>query len=375
MPLNPVAAAGRKNRTAAAVIVLLIMTGLVWLAHRESGRPRVLARAEGQVTAPTGQAGAVAWIEKGGSGGDRVMIARRWRGTKQATSGGEITGVALSGRQVLVARWEEGKGGELTAVDLGGGKQRAIAVVKGRTEQIAAADGVVAWLEERPAAIPAAPFVTAAGAVTVVRSVPEQTGQPSIVAVLEVDPLAGRTARADLLGVSGGRIYWLEHHGRGEAATSVIRRGQSTGGAAVTVVSEAGIQEAVLLDGSLAWTCDSPESASSSYARAVKSLSLPEGTSTPSLPDARGRVIGDWLRRDIQLFGSGRTAYVQDTELLWRLGSQRGEQRVLYSGPGNVRTAAVIGDEEYMVQQEGKRSAIAERPLTWWARVRHLLRG
>jgi len=66
---------------------------------------------------------------------------------------------------------------------------------------------------------------------------------------------------------------------------------------------------------------------------------------------------------------------VQDTELLWRLGSQRGEQRVLYSGPGNVRTAAVIGDEEYMVQQEGKRSAIAERPLTWWARVRHLLRG
>jgi hypothetical protein len=71
--------------------------------------------------------------------------------------------------------------------------------------------------------------------------------------------------------------------------------------------------------------------------------------------------------------GSGRTAYVQDGELLWRLGSARGEQEVICERPGGVQDSAVIGDEEYLVLRERKQLAVAERPLTWWARVRHLL--
>jgi len=372
------------RRNIISAVTLLVVIGLAWLAYRESGRARVVGEPSGagaQLMLPTGQGGTVVWIESAmrspdskGEGTDRVMLARRWRSPRQIAAGSEITAVAVDGSRVLVAGRQAGQDATLTSIDIGSSKQQALAAVNGRAERVAAAAGVAAWIERREAAVPAAPFVAAAAPVTVIRSVPENAGgHVTVVAVLDTDPTSGDVARPDLLGIAQGRVYWLEHQGGGEGSVTVIRSADASGGAPETVFAEPGVQEAVLLDDSLIWTCASVEAAAGG-SRAVKRMAL-SGGGRDARQVGRPRLIADWLGGDMQLLGSGRAAYAQDKEVLWRLGDQRGEQEVLYTRPGTVSSAVVIGDDEYVLLLNGKQRVIAERPLTWWARVRHLCRG
>lgn len=372
------------RRNIISAVAFLAAIGLAWLAYRESGRARVVAEPSGagtQLMLPTGQAGAVAWIESAisssggaGEGTDRVMLARRWRRPRQIASGSEITAVAVDGSRVLVAGRQPGQGAALTSIDIGSNKQEALAVLKGRAEKVVSAAGVAAWMERREAAVPAAPFVVAAAPVTVIRLVAENAGgHVTVAAVLDTDPTLGEVARPDLLGIAHGRVYWLEHRGHGEGLVTVIRSANAGGGAPQTVVSERDVQEAVLLDDSLVWTCASVET-SGGGSRAVKLMALAASKSNTQHAE-KPRQIADWLSGDMQLLGSGGAAYAQDKEVLWRLGDERGEQRVLYTRPGTVSSAVVIGDDEYVLLLDGKQRVIAERPLTWWARVRHLFRG
>jgi hypothetical protein len=372
------------RRNLIAAVILLAVIGLAWLAYRESGRVRVVGEPSGagaQLTLPSGHAGTVVWIESAvrspnsdGTGPDRVMLARRWRSPRQIASGSEVTAVAVDGSRVLVAGRQTGQDAMLTTIDIGSGKQETLATVKGRAEGVAAAGGLAAWIERRGAAVPAAPFVAAAAPVTVIRSTPENpSGRVTVVAVLDTDPTRGDAARPDLLGLRHRRVYWLEHQGRDEGSVTLIRSADAGGGAPETLVSEPGVQEAVLLDDSLAWTCASVEVAAGD-SRAVKRMML-AGSEQDAWDAAKPQVIADWLSGSMQLLGSGAKAYAQDKELLWRLGDRRGEQKVLYTRPGSVASGVVIGDDEYVLLRERKQAVIAKRPLTWWARVRHLCRG
>jgi hypothetical protein len=384
-----------------AAIAALMVAAAAWFAYYQSGRLRVVARPEGTLAGPpVGRDGAVAWIERTGDE-DRVVFAPRWRSPRILLSARGIMGVALDGDKALVTRGE-GQDAELIAVDLRGGSQRQLAGVKGQAYQVKVGDGVVAWLEERAAAIPAAAFVAAAGPVTVIKTAPEKGGVASLVTVLPEDAAAADMkmagpGRTQLLGVSGGRVYWLEKQGRDEGGATLVRSAPTTGGKTEAVVAEPGLQQAVLLrderrasgappSGWLVWTSDSLESAISRESRAIKRLSLPGG---------KPQVVADWLRRNILLMGSGSRSYVQDTELLWRLGTERGQQGVIYRGPGAIQTATVIGDQQYLVLREVSqsrrakkapagskrggppvsRTVIARRPVTWWGRVRGLVGG
>lgn len=354
----------RRNLTLA--VLLVVVAGLVWLASRESQRPRVLARVSGSVSTPVGSAGNVAWIEQG-KNARQVLIASRWRKPRVLLSDPGLTCVGIDGGRALVAIRGD-SASKLLAIDLRSGRRQELAQTQGEIAQVSAGDGVTALVEERPAAVPAAPFIVAAGPVTVIRAISGKSPSPVVVAALTVDAMpapaaAARERRVELLGPSHGRIWWLERRGRDAGQTTSVRSAP-LGGAAEEAVAEPGSQQAILLGDAVLLTSFSPESALLRDTQAVRRLPLAGG---------KPQVVADWLRRSITLMGSGRTAYVQDGELLWRLGSARGEQEVICERPGGVQDSAVIGDEEYLVLRERKQLAVAERPLTWWARVRHLL--
>ncbi len=333
----------RRNLTLAALLV--VVAGLVWLASRESVRPRVLARASGSVSTPVGSAGNVAWIEQG-KDARQVFIASRWRKPRVLPSASK-----------------------LLAIDLRSGRRKELAQTRGEIAQVTVGDGVTALVEERPAAVPAAPFIAAAGPVTVIRAMSGKSPSPVVVAALTVDAMsvpaaAARERRVELLGPSHGRIWWVERRGRDASQTTSVRSAPVAGGEVNEAIAEPGAQQAILLGDAVLLTSFSPESAMTRDTQAIRRLPLAGG---------KPQVVADWLRRSITLMGSGRTAYVQDGELLWRLASARGGQQVIYERPGGIQDSAVIGDEEYLVLRERKQLAITERPLTWWARVRHLL--
>jgi hypothetical protein len=309
----------------------------------------------------------VAWIEAGGRG-ERVVLYRRWRRPRVLLSASGLMGVAIDGAKAFVTQREgEGKG-SLVAVDIPGGARRAVADVRGEAKQVAAGEGLVAWLERRPAMIAGVPFLTAAGPVTLIRAAAQEAvlqeavlqeavlregGGASVVSVISAgeDPVA-----ADLLGVAGGRVYWSECVGPLAGPTTHVRRG-APGGKAETVASEAGRQAALLL----------PEEADvSRQFRSLKERAL-EGEET--------KVIADWLSRETAPLGWGKARYGQGSEYLWRLGGGRGDQRVVYARVPPHQTARVIGDEEYLVLRERGAAVVAKRPLSLWARVRVLVGG
>ena len=353
-------------------IAVILLGGLAGLGYVRSGRPRVVARQEGTVVAgPVGRPGMVAWIEAGAKG-ERVMVYRRWRRPRALLSASGLMGVAIDGAKAFVTQREgEGKG-SLVAVDIPGGARRAVADVRGEARQVAAGEGLVAWLERRPAMIAGVPFLTAAGPVTLIRAaaqeavlqeaVLQESGGASVVSVISAgeDPVA-----ADLLGVVGGRVYWSECVGPLAGPTTHVRRG-APGGKAETVASEAGRQAALLLPEAVVWTADSQEADVSRQFRSLKERAL-EGEGT--------KVIADWLSPETAPLGWGKARYGQGSEYLWRLGGGRGDQRVVYARVPPHQTARVIGDEEYLVLRERGAAVVAKRPLSLWARVRMLVGG
>jgi len=70
---------------------------------------------------------------------------------------------------------------------------------------------------------------------------------------------------------------------------------------------------------------------------------------------------------------AGGRVYAQERVSLWRLSDERGEQRRLFSGPSQVMSPVVSGDEGFMFIQRGQQTVVAKRPLTLWARVRSLV--
>ncbi len=355
------------RRNLVAALALLLLMALAWLAYVRSGRPRAVADVQGEVAGlPVGQSGAVAWLEAD-PGGDRVRLAGRGRRPRVLWSGSGLMGLALAGGKAFVTKREQGSEGQLLAVSLNDGQPQALATLKGEAAQVVVGDGLVAWLEERPAALPGVPFIAAAAPVTAIRSISETGGPISFVAAMPLDaPTTQQGARrplADLLGIAGRQVYWLQREGGGPEQSASLRY-CAPGSRPQTLAVETGAQQAVLLQDAVAWTSFSQEAADPRQYLAVKRQPLGGGPT---------QVIGDWLGPEAELLGSGRRLYAQDKEVLWHLGKRRGEQRVIYSRPPGTMGTRVIGEDQYLVLRIGKTTTVAKRPLTAWARARQLL--
>ncbi len=363
------------KRRLLAVAVLLAVAGAVTIAAVRSVRPRVLSEVEGWVLSPpTGSDRWVAWLE-GDEAECRLMAARRHGGrARVALTGRVLSGLAVTGDSAFVTRADEPEGDEagasLLRVDLRTGTSEVLARLttgaqsKLDCRQIAFGDGWLCWREEREAALPEVPFVVAAAALTVLRA-RSTNGVDDVhtLAIVSARPRGGK-GQTELVGIAGAQAYWLERRTSGSSETTVLRRVALPRGEPETLIREAGRRAAVLTQDALVWTAASLEGAEASQFLAVKQRSLRNGAV---------KVIADWLSTSGELQASRDEVYVQGRSWLWRLGSERGEQRRLRRCPGGFVTARVVGDEQYLVLRSRDGLAVAARPLTWWSRIRSFI--
>ena len=376
----------RRHRIAA--LVLVIAAGLAVLLTVRSAQPRRLGYVTGQImsppvgTAAPARAGWVAWIEEDylGGGGAALhpecrLMAARWpsRRARPALTAPTLAGLAVFGDVAFVGQ-PEGPNTQLLRLRLPSGSPELVASTHGPVAQIVASKDWLCWREHRPAGLPGVPFVVAGAPINVIRACPPSglPGQEGQVAL--VTPLTGSV---ELLGVSGSEVYWLERRGdglpaqgrhasgpAGASATTVIRRTPLPQGEPETLVTEAGSRTAALSGDSLVWTAPSLEAGDPGQFCAVKRRLLTGGETT---------VIGDWLDPHCVVLASAGGVYAQDRYHLWRLGSQRPDQRALYVVSSALSNSSIIGDEQYTVLGTTGTQSIAARPLTWWARVRRAL--
>jgi len=349
-------------------IVLVVAAGLGWLAYVRSGQIRTVALVPGEVVAgPAGEAGWVAWVQR--SGDQSQLMASRRGGRCRVIATGPFSGLAVKGDKAFVAQWPEDPG--LLAVSLRDGSREKLAPTGGEVKQIAIGGGTIYWLEWRDAALPEVPFAVAAGPVSVIRSMPEQSGSVSLVAIILPDEKLppprrlGQPAQVELVGADKASLYWLRQEAVGNLRRTRLLR-SAPGHQPETVALEPGSRMAVLLDDAVLWTSVSQEAAPQGRHTAVK---------RQRLGDTRVEVTADWLAQDSLLIGQGGRAYAHQADMLWRLGKRRGEQRVVYSRSRRAAVARLIGDQEYLVSPEREGWIILRRPVTWWARARQVLGG
>jgi hypothetical protein len=277
-----------------------------------------------------------------------------------------LAGLAVEGDTAYVTRGPAagGKPPALLAVSLTKGAPKTLAALPEEADQIVCSDRWVVWRRSRRPGLSGIPFVAAAAPVTVIRSAPAAGGPIHIIAVLR-----GETSfRKDdivLLGVAGDSIYWRERSGPAANDRTLIRRAPCAGAKAETVVAEAGSRRAALAGDLLVWTAPSLEAGNPGAFATVKRMAL--GRSGV-------KVIADWLEPGaMPMLTAGGRAYAQERGSLWRLTDERGEQRRLFSGPSQVMSPVVSGDEEFMFIQRGQQTVVAKRPLALWARVGSLV--
>lgn len=348
---------------------MVLAAGLVALGASRWGRLRVVAAVKGAMVAPpAGEGRWVAWVE-GDRGETRLMVLPRYRGRPAvALTAAALSGLAVEGDAAYLTRSAAREGGrvraELVRVRLPRGTPTVIAALNRRASQIAYGDGWLCWREDYEAGLPGVPFVAAAAPLTVVRARQESGGSVRVVAVVsgaEVGPASGDL---ELLGVMGESAYWVERAPVAGVAATVVHRARLPGGKAETVVREEGWRTVALGKDMLVWTAPSLEADRPDGVSAVKQDRL----------DGSGvKVIADWLGPSAAVMVTGAGIFAQDRYLLWKLGSERGQQRVIAQGPGWFSLSRIAGDEQYLIVESKAGTQVARRPVTWWARVRSLL--
>lgn len=335
-----------------AVVALAAFVGLRW------GKPRAVVRASSAVTvAPVGDGATIAWIERDAE--SYHLRAKRGRGSAtEVLAGGVVSGLALQDRR-LITSLADAPGGvaKLCSVTLRG-DTKDLTTLSAPASQIVTGEGWICWATAGEPALPAAPFVAAGGPVLVVGALPEQGGAPSLV--------AGRAggARAELVGISQGQLYWLERQRRRGRTFTVVMRGRLQGGETEVVAEEPGARSAVLLKGRLAWTAPSQEASSPDLFAAVKVRPLSGG---------EAKVVADWLSAGARLLASSDRLYAQDSECLWRIGNARGTQQIVYDRSYGSTSPTLVGADEYLVTQKGAETTLLARGVTWTAKLRHAL--
>ena len=206
--------------------------------------------------------------------------------------------------------------------------------------------------------------MAAAAPLTVLRGRPKSGGSVRVVAMVsgaEVGPASGGL---ELLGVMGDSAYWVQRIPVAGTAVTVVHRARLPGGRAETVAREEGWRTVALGKDMLLWTASSLEADRPNGVSAVKQDRL----------DGSGvKVIADWLGPSAAVMVTRAGVFAQDSYLLWKLGSERGQQRVIARGPGWFALSRIAGDEQYLIVESKAGARVARRPVTWWARVRSLL--
>jgi len=317
-----------------------------------------MTRLEGRpLTAPLGDSKSIVWLE-GDSEKARLVVLRGSRRTVRLERA-SLSGLAVAGDTAYVSA-PESDGEKLLRLDLRTGRVETIARLTAKADEITQGEGSVVWRETRGGDLPGAPFVTAAEALTVLRTCDDR-GRATTLAVLHTGSDSLDEVR--FLGVTGSKVYWLERR-QGVRTTTLVWRASLPQGEPEMVASEAGARSAALGGDKLAWTAPSREAAEPGTFSAVLERPLEAGPT---------RVVGDWVGTRAELAVSGEVIYAQERRRLWRFQGGLGDQQSLGPPIPSAVRSSIIGEDEYVIVRSRRGYTMVRRPLTWGARMRGLL--
>ena len=346
------------------ILALLAIAGLAYRLFGQSAQPRLLWPVNGRLLSPlVADDRWIGWVEQDEIA-SRLVVAPRKGGPRRTVLSGEgLSGLTIEGDRAFVARAEAGPGragGALEQVTLPDGGATTIASLVGMPDEIIASGDWLVWRSTRRSALPGVPFVVAAAPLIVIQARRTEGGPVHTLTVVRGDRSAS-TAGCDLLGVVDGQAYWIERDSPGAGLQTRVLRAPCQGGDLDRVIEERGSRAAALQDDVLIWTAPSLDAGAIDSYASVKRLHI--GHPQPE-------VIADWLEPGAGVLLSHGTAYAHDRNGLWRLGRRRGDQRRLFARPPRVIALSAVGDHEYLVMAGAEGSVVAQRPLTWWARIK-----
>ncbi|MCJ7750056.1 MAG: hypothetical protein MUQ65_03020 [Armatimonadetes bacterium] len=354
------------------VIVLLLVLGPpAAYAYVRAGDFGHVAIVNGRlVTSATGDGCRIAWIEQDEAQARLVVLKHAGRQPSVLHRAPSLSGLALEGGGAFVAESERVSGrpsASLVRVDIASGEARAVGELPRAAAEIAAGDGYVCWREHWGSALPGVNFVAAGAPLDVIRAQPASGGEAATVTIIPGEPGESAEAAA-LIGARDGRVYWVEYGGAANEGETVLRQASLPGGRPETVAREPGRRNAALSGDALFWTAPSVEPGSVRDFCSVKRL-LPG--------ESRPEVIADWLEPKGQLRPLDGSVYVRERSRLWRLGEEKGDQRVVSSGLRSAVSSEfwsavathVTTDEEYEFVRTAGGLDLLSRPLTWRARL------
>jgi len=345
-------------------VVLILVAGVAALAILGYARPHVVAEVQGKLLAPpAGDGSWVAWLEGNEDQAHLVAVRRGAARARTVLVAPGLSGLAVHRDSAFVMRRDPAAKITLLRVRLSDGAAQPLGEAPWPAEQMACDGEWLLWREERAAGLAGVPFVIAASPLTVLRARPVSADTVSTMLVLAGESPT-RPRRVSLVGVQGGRAYWVERERRRTGVETVVHRVTLPTGHPEQVLREAGESSVALRPNCLLWTAPSVEAAEPMQYAALKRRTL---------DSAHDDVIGDWLLAGATVLASDAGIYVQDRERLWRLGNGRQDERSLMTGPGGLVATHVAGDQQYAATRLGDRLVILRRPLTWWARLRSLV--
>jgi hypothetical protein len=337
-------------------IAWVLPLALLLLLLARWGKPRVVAPLAGTLlTAPSGEGDAVAWLERR-TEGDHLLVQTRGDAARSVFSAPSLGGLALWGGELLTSSQPARGAAQLFSINLRGGGSQAITPLSAPASMLVSEEKWICGLSGTEAAVPSVPFVVAAGPSATVWALSRRGDRPVPVTQM----LGAPKGSLALLGLTSDVLYWIGRDKQGADPTTTIYRAALPSGPPEVVATEPGYQSAVLLPDRLAWTCYSREADNPARYRAVRIRPL-----TGGLP----RVIADWLAPSTQLLASGEDLYAEEGITLWRLGQNRGDQRVVVESHQQVVLPAVIGGAEYLVEGD-KTPHLTARGLSWPAKLR-----
>jgi hypothetical protein len=343
------------------VLILLLVVACV-VAYVIGGRPRVLYRAAHEIVSLVADDQGLLWLELPEGAETPGRLYALGQGADRPVSlcpEPHVTAFAPADERVLALTVSDG-GGAVVSVPRSGGEAQTVASLSGQPGDVVGSEGLAFWTERREPILDYVPHVPAVMPRTLIRSAAIDGASPARTVTVSDSDIADPTDT--LLGVDGGRLWWLDRFGsRYSGGWAAIRSVPVEGGVAETLVTLRWVtNDALLDDGVLYWTAPSEDAGHPSFFRCVRRAAMPGG---------EPETLTDWLPAMGQLARADGWTGWASVSGVWIVPERLGPPRVLPGSEATTGRVAIWGGRLYEARAQQDGWSVRRTALTVGGRV------
>ena len=350
----------------ALLIIVLLLAVLVVVGYFVGGRPSVVYSSPATILAVHSDGEALLLLARSdakGTGGSLYALPLGSSRSQALYARDRLTEILPAGDRVLALE-SDGPSANLIAIPRRGATPFALATDLRRPAGLAADEESVYWTESVPAIAPHVWHVPALQPRILLRSC-SLTGRGGVRTLAAAEG-SGNQLDGEILGLHGGRLYWLQRFGKLHGdGWSAIRSAPAHGGIVTTHVLERGPQAAMLRGEALYWSGPSEDAGDPLQFRCVRHAALPH---------LSPHTLTDWLAWGGSFFWVGGQLYYAAYDGVWAVPGRLGRPRQLEGAAGGPLSAGLGGSVYGVVTLKNGDHALLRRPVTLTARLRAAMR-